>query len=235
VRISVICRIVTGNAQGEFTRTCYAFLDLKGNEGFCAEVIRKVQQRHPNWKINLRSEYDRSSSKPAREYPPQQQQQSNYRSGSSPQPHNNYYQSPQHEEPQVNFNNRLLADYSGGEKGKKTHKIMVRELWIGGTPEGISEQQMREIMSHFGTVEKIEMFSKFAFVKYRMVIDATNAFEKAARIHEMFGKNQGFRISFSDPKKRPYVVGNHDDYDRQGNYLPILFLGFHPITSSIVD
>lgn len=57
-------RIVTGNAQGEFTRTCYAFLDIKGAESFCADVIRKVQQRHPNWKINLRSEYDRTSSKP---------------------------------------------------------------------------------------------------------------------------------------------------------------------------
>lgn len=63
-------------------------------------------------------------------------------------------QSQQQEPPaqSPNFGNRQLADYSGGEKGKKTHRIMVRELWIGGTPEGISEQQMREIMSQFGTV-----------------------------------------------------------------------------------
>jgi hypothetical protein len=54
-----------------------------------------------------------------------------------------------------NFNNRLLADYSGAEKGKKTSKILVRELWIGGIPEGISEGHMREIMSQFGSVENL--------------------------------------------------------------------------------
>lgn len=134
-----------------------------------------------------------------------------------------------------NFNNRLLADYSGAEKGKKTHKILVRELWIGGIPEGISENQMREIMSQFGAVENLEIFAKFAFVKFRQVSEATNAFEKAARMHELFGKPNGFRVFFSDPEKRTNVVGNHYEYDKQMNCLPILFLGFPPITSSIVD
>jgi hypothetical protein len=53
----------------------------------------------------------------------------------------NRYQDPMAPQPNFispNFNNRLLADYSGAEKGKKTSKILVRELWIGGIPEGIS-------------------------------------------------------------------------------------------------
>lgn len=78
---------MTGNSQGEFTRTCYAFLDLKGNESFCAEVIRKVQQRHPNWKINLRSEYDRGS-KPPRDAP---SSSSSYPTSSSTYPSSSSY------------------------------------------------------------------------------------------------------------------------------------------------
>jgi hypothetical protein len=42
-------------------------------------------------------------------------------------------------------------------------------------------------------------------------------------------------VFFSDPEKRTNVVGNHYEYDKQSNCLPILFLGFPPITSSIVD
>jgi hypothetical protein len=42
-----------------------------------------------------------------------------------------------------------------------------------------------------------------------MVVEATNAFEKASRMHELFGKPQGFRVFFSDPEKRTNVVGNH--------------------------
>lgn len=268
-------RIVKGNAQGDFTRTCYAFLDIKGSESFTADVIRKVQQRYPSWKINLRSEYDRGP-KPRNEYPPrndfqprhsnndypprssnyQPRESSDYRQPPPPQ-ENNYYRQPppQHHSPPPqptssryqpdaspppsfvppNFNNRLLADYSGGEKGKKTHKILVRELWIGGIPEGISENQMRDIMSQFGSVENLEIFTKFAFVKFRQVSEATNAFEKASRMHELFGKPPGFRVFFSEPEKRTNVVGNHYEYDKQMNCLPILFLGFPPITSSLVD
>jgi hypothetical protein len=84
-------------------------------------------------------------------------------------------------------------------------------------------------------VENLEIFAKFAFVKFRMVPEATNAFEKAARMHELFGKPHGFRVFFSDPEKRTNIVGNHYEYDKQSNSLPILFLGFPPITSSIVD
>lgn len=35
---------------------------------------------------------------------------------------------------------------------------------------------MGQVMSHFGMVEEIEIFAKFAFVKYKSVLEATLAF-----------------------------------------------------------
>lgn len=51
----------------------------------------------------------------------------------------------------------------------------------------------------------------------------------------MFGNPPGFRILFSDPSRRANIVSNHYDYDRQSPFLPILFLGFPPVTSANVD
>lgn len=49
------------------------------------------------------------------------------------------------------------------------------------------------------------------------------------------GSPQGFRVFFSDPARRAYIVSNHYEYDRLSPSLPILFLGFPPITSSTVE
>lgn len=51
----------------------------------------------------------------------------------------------------------------------------------------------------------------------------------------MFGNPPGFRILFSDPSRRANIVGNHYEYDRQSPFLPILFLGFPPVTSATID
>lgn len=112
---------------------------------------------------------------------------------------------------------------------------MVRELWLGGVPDNIDEEQIRGILANFGNIQKIELFSKFAFVKYMMATDATNAFAKAANIHQQFGNRQGFAIAFSNPKKRQNTVGNNEAYERQSTFLPILFLGFHGVTSANVQ
>jgi hypothetical protein len=40
---------------------------------------------------------------------------------------------------------------------------------------------------------------------------------------------------FSDPSRRAYIVSNNYEYDRQSPSLPILFIGFPPITSANVD
>jgi hypothetical protein len=43
----------------------------------------------------------------------------------------------------------------------------VRELWLGGIPENFERQQMIHIMSYYGVVEEVEIFPKFAFVKFK--------------------------------------------------------------------
>lgn len=51
----------------------------------------------------------------------------------------------------------------------------------------------------------------------------------------MFGNPPGFRILFSDPARRANIVGNHYEYDRQSPFIPVLFLGFPPVTSATID
>lgn len=81
----------------------------------------------------------------------------------------------------------------------------------------------------------MEIFPKFAFVKFKQASEATTAFEKAEEIVMRLGNPPGFRIFFSDPSRRAYIVSNHYEYDRQSPSLPILFLGFPPITSATVE
>jgi len=90
-------------------------------------------------------------------------------------------------------------------------------------------------MSYYGIIEEIEMFPKFAFVKYKQVSEATTAFERAEEIFEKLGSPPGFRIYFSDPARRAFVVSNNYEYDRQSPSLPILYIGFPPITSANVE
>lgn len=90
-------------------------------------------------------------------------------------------------------------------------------------------------MSQYGIVEEIEQFPKFAFVKFKQVSEATTAFERAEEIYYKFGNPPGFRIFFSDPTRRAYIVSNHNQYERQSPSTPILFLGYHPITSATVQ
>ena len=51
----------------------------------------------------------------------------------------------------------------------------------------------------------------------------------------MFGNPSGFRIFFSDPARRANIVSNHYEFERGSPVIPILFLGFPPVTSSNVD
>jgi len=68
---------------------------------------------------------------------------------------------------------------------------------------------MHQIMSQFGIIEDIEIFPKFAFVKYKLVNEATQAFERAEQIHQMLGSPSGFRVFFSDPSRRAHIVSNN--------------------------
>jgi hypothetical protein len=90
-------------------------------------------------------------------------------------------------------------------------------------------------MSYYGIIEEIEIFPKFAFIKYKQASEATTAFERAEDIYMRLGSPQGFRIFFSDPSRRAYIVSNNYEYDRQSPSTPILFIGFPPITSATVE
>ena len=90
-------------------------------------------------------------------------------------------------------------------------------------------------MSYYGLIEEIEIFPKFAFIKYKQVQEATTAFERADEISNHLGTPQGFRIFFSDPARRAYIVSNHYEFEKQSPILPILFVGFPPITSAQVE
>lgn len=81
---------------------------------------------------------------------------------------------------------------------------------MGGISESLTEESVHVIMQQFGTLEKIELFSKFCFVRYRMAEDATRAYEKAHILQSQLGNLPGFRISFSNPKKRGYIVSNNE-------------------------
>ena len=54
-------------------------------------------------------------------------------------------------------------------------------------------------------------------------------------IYKDFGENNGFRIAFSDPSRRKDIVANNYEFERFSVMLPILFLGFPPITSATID
>ena len=263
-------------------RYCYAFLEVKGDDDFTNEVIRKVNHIHPGWRINIRADYEKAQGRNDQrggfdnrggldnrggygggDFRPRDNYGSrDHRDGRDFRDHRDTRDTrdtrdyrdtrdfrdtrdyrDNRDQPggtsnipymQPNFNNRLI-NYSEGERGVKRNRILVREVWLGGIPENISEHEMREIMSTFGIVESTEIFPKFAFIKFKLVADATNAFEKASIMHEKFGKSPGFRIFFSDPEKRIQIVGNHYEFDRQSEYIPVLFLGFPPVTSSFVD
>ena len=119
--------------------------------------------------------------------------------------------------------------------GEKPGKVLVREIWIGGIPELCDKHYMHQLMSEFGIIENMEIFPKFAFIKYKMVEQATLAYERAERIYMMFGNPKGFKIEFSNHSRRANIVGNHYEYDRQSPFLPILYLGFPPVTSATID
>lgn len=59
---------------------------------------------------------------------------------SMPQSQRYFYQGPQ------NINER------GEIFGEKEHRIMVRELWLGGIPEMTDQEYMGRTMSQFGQI-----------------------------------------------------------------------------------
>lgn len=187
---------------------------MKGNEAFGYEIIRKLQEMHPTWKMNVKFDNDRQKMQRNQKqfggnmpfpqqnnmsyppYPPQMQR--------PPYPN---YMHPNHMPLPVPQHN--MPSLSEKIIGVKPCRIFVRELWLGGIPENYDKAQMAHIMSYYGIIEEIEIFPKFAFIKYKQAAEATTAFERAEEIFNRLGNPQGFRIFFSDPARRAYIVSNN--------------------------
>jgi hypothetical protein len=90
-------------------------------------------------------------------------------------------------------------------------------------------------MSQYGIIEEIDLFPNSTFVKYKQVSEATTAFERAEEIVERLGNPPCFQMYFSDPLRRAFIVSNHYEYDRQSPSLPVLYIGFPPVTSATVE
>jgi hypothetical protein len=88
--------------------------------------------------------------------------------------------------------------------------ILVRELFIGGL-KVINKELLDRVMNVYGVIENIELGRNFAFVKYRRVMDASEACSNYKKIKESLqsGNSTTFKLFFSDHLKRYNVVGDN--------------------------
>ena len=217
---------------------------MRGNEAFALDIIQRLHQMYPNWKMNVKYDTDRRMGQRGRSFQHPAPQAPFYGGQGYPPPPQNY--PPQHHYPPAqNYRpNRSYQQFQQQQnmamhpehlEGSKPCNIMVRELWLGGIPENCDRGLLHQVMSYYGIVEDIEVFPKFAFVKYKQVHEATTAFERADELVQRLGGPYGFRIFFSDPARRAYIVSNNYEFDKHSPSLPILFIGFPPITSARVE
>ena len=53
-------RVIKGdNTRGRYDLFCYAFVTMRGNESFGIDVIKRLSERYPNWKMNVKYDLDR--------------------------------------------------------------------------------------------------------------------------------------------------------------------------------
>jgi hypothetical protein len=147
---------------------------MRGNEPFARDIISRLHQTYPTWKMNVKYDIDRNKRPKYQQYPPPYP---NY-----PPAYQNYppIRQPQQQQPYPNYlppnppaNNPIPSEQI---VGNKPSRVLVRELWLGGIPEHYDKAYMAQLMAYYGIVEEIEMFPKFAFVKYKKVEEATKAF-----------------------------------------------------------
>ena len=153
---------------------------VKGNDDICNQVIKKVAEVQPDWKINIKVDNDRfkymqQAQQQTRQNPYQQpgqhqrmnfdqkQQQPYYSQqnpGQSQPPQQQTYQAPGQQmvppptQPFYSHHNQYQQNVSEPEKivGEKHQRILVREIWLGGIPEMCDKHYMHQLMSEFGMV-----------------------------------------------------------------------------------
>jgi hypothetical protein len=80
-------------------------MNIKGNESFSNDVIRKVIQKYSNWKINIRADYEKIQNKIRPEF--HNNQPTKYTN-----PQDNFHNPNTNYIPPLNFNNRTLGAYN---------------------------------------------------------------------------------------------------------------------------
>eukprot|EP00358_Blepharisma_japonicum_P003078 CAMPEP_0202954588 /NCGR_PEP_ID=MMETSP1395-20130829/50943_1 /ASSEMBLY_ACC=CAM_ASM_000871 /TAXON_ID=5961 /ORGANISM="Blepharisma japonicum, Strain Stock R1072" /LENGTH=302 /DNA_ID=CAMNT_0049670229 /DNA_START=298 /DNA_END=1206 /DNA_ORIENTATION=+ len=111
--------------------------------------------------------------------------------------------------------------------------FLVREVWIGNISPATDKQLLYDAFKAYGDIEGIEMFSSkgFAFIKYRKVVAATRAYERA---DGTLVDGRPVKVAFADPTRRIDIVGD-SLIPENPNFNPIddehfknLFLGYPP-------
>jgi hypothetical protein len=112
---------------------------MKGNEAFGHEIIKKLQEKNPSWKMNVKFDNDRQKiQRNPKSYPninmpyPPQNNPSYppYPTHMQRQPYHNYM----HPHPGNMQQQTIIPSVSEKIVGMKPCRIFVRELWLGGIP-----------------------------------------------------------------------------------------------------
>lgn len=52
----ILSRIKKGNAQGHFDKFCYGFVTMNLPEPQALEVIARIGDEHPNWRLKIKED-----------------------------------------------------------------------------------------------------------------------------------------------------------------------------------
>ena len=92
-------------------------------------------------------------------------------------------------------------------------KAKVREIWIGNLPQGTTKINLYKIFFIYGEISKIELNTEknFAFIRYKLVNSASNAFKKTINNRDLFNGKR-VRILYSDYNIRDGIIGDEKDF-----------------------
>ena len=106
------------------------------------------------------------------------------------------------------------------------HCLRVREIWIGGLPQNMQQQQLTGILSKYGKIDHVDMFHKmhtFAFVKFQLADSARRAVDDIQNLSQICNK-----LSYSDFLKRHNIVGDDPYYrDNEHDLTNLVYIGFN--------
>lgn len=177
--------IIRGDSlRGPYALFCYAFATVRASLAQAGDLIAHLQQLRPSWRVNFKVDRPRLPSAPTYVLPYAPTYAPSYAPSYAPTyPYATAYPycPPGFLHPPLTpqyplYSAATVAVSSEKIAGEKPCKIMVRELWMGGIPEGVERSRLLSVMSEYGIVEEIEMFPRFAFVKFKQATEATNAF-----------------------------------------------------------